>query len=628
VPSTSPSSALRSTLLQAASAVLTPGVDKAIALAEHAYAGEIHWSGLPLIEHVEDVLRALLPFEPDEEAITACLLHHVLETGTITVMDLEEEFGSTVRSLIAGVQLLSQVQVQGSRQSIDSLRLMLLSVSDDIRVPLIILCDRVSLLLSLDKMSEEDRKWCCENILYLFAPVAARLGIHALKQRMENGAFPVMYPTDAARIAEQMQDLHARTGDFLPDTARYFQSALDIHDIEANVQVREKLSYSIFSKMRAKSCSHVEQLHDLFALRILVETEADCYRVLGVLHQLGRPVANRFKDYIAFRKPNGYRSLHTTMMRLPGLPEGVYLEVQVRTHQMHREAEYGIAAHWKYKERGSKERMLDRAQLQEALTRQFDLTREGEYSVLTDHIFVLTPTGEIVELSEGATPLDFAFQIHTDLGLSFKAARVNGDIVPLHYQLENGDIVEIIKHKQPQPSPAWLTFVRMASSRAKLRRHLSLLHREEHIAHGRAILNDFLRKHRLPPIDTDLTILRHVDGLTLTVAECEDMLMRIGQGYDKLPALLQHIDALKDIPVAAPKQKRPAIKGVRKAIEIEGGLPMPLRYAKCCKPDEGTHDAIIGIISRGSVMVHRKKCRLLKAANVERRVGVKWTTGE
>jgi GTP pyrophosphokinase len=624
--STSSSALVLSDALRRDGVPITPRIEAAIRKVESLYAGKQHWSGVMLLEHVQDVMRELVPFEPDEDTFIACLLHHVLESKEMTVQELEEEFGSTIRSLVAGVQMLSQVKLQDARQSIDTLRLMLLSVSDDIRVLLIILCDRVSLLGHMTGMRDEDRKWFCENILYLFAPVAARLGIHALKQRMESAAFPVLYPTDATHIAEQLQDLHGQTGDFLLVAAKYIEQALQAEQLHASVQGREKLPYSIFTKMRAKSFSHVSQVHDLFALRVIVETETDCYRALGILHKLGRPIANRFKDYIGFPKPNGYRSLHTTMMRLSGVPEGVFLEVQVRTQAMHREAEYGIAAHWRYKERGSSERVEDRKQLQEALTGQYAVTQgEGGHQALVDHIFVLTPTGDIVELPEGATPLDFAFQIHTQLGLSFKAARVNGSIVPLNHELENGDIIEIIRHKYPQPSPEWLTSVRMASSRARLRRYLASQHRSAYIVRGREMVNEELRKHQLPLLDADYSLLRHVYDQELDTEERENLLMRIAQGHEKLSSVLPQVHQLQGLWSKPVQKKSRSSPDATADIIVDEGMPMPMRHAKCCKPDNQA--LIVGIVSRTGLVIHKQHCRMIKQVDSAGRISVRWAAG-
>ncbi len=613
-------------------------IARALAYAEKLYAGREHWTGVPLLTHTFDVLRELLPFQPDSDSVCACLLQHALETRSVTLAELEEEFGQGVKMIVSAVHLLSHVTLRTRRNSIEDLRLMLLSVSDDVRVLLIILCDRCCVLERLQGTTGPETRRVCRDVLNLFAPVAARLGIHTLKQRLEALAFPLTYPQDCERITEQLEALRAKHGTFLPAAAKALATALRQQGIAALVQGREKLGFSIFSKMRSRSMTDIQSLPDLFALRVLVQTEEDCYRTLGFLHRMGRPVANRFKDYIAFPKPNGYRSLHTTIARLPGVPEGVTVEVQVRTHAMHREAEYGIAAHWSYKQGGSAERMMQRVALQQMLTSQQPVAGVGGAARLVDHIFVLTPKGDIVELPEGATTLDFAFQIHTQVGLSYRSARVNGSVVPLNYELENGDVVEIVSQGTARPSPEWLQMLKMASSRSRLRRYLHSIDRDKYVDRGKQMINEELKKRRLPGLDADLSLLRRYQGSYLTYSEREDMLMKIGQGSDRVSAHFRHFDLLRELPDLAPSRKSRQVHmpGSAVPVEVEGGVPMPVRFAKCClsgwvaaiqagKPPEGEREKIIGTVSRiGEVVVHRSKCRLVKNVNPGRKVGVRW----
>ncbi|MSR86958.1 bifunctional (p)ppGpp synthetase/guanosine-3',5'-bis(diphosphate) 3'-pyrophosphohydrolase [Candidatus Peribacteria bacterium] len=633
------SSSTITTLLQSIQQAKLPLEESALqhvlTRADALYGGAMHWTGVSLLEHALGVLQILLPFQPDADTVTACILQHALESKTINTSELEQEFGSRVRSLISGVHLLSHVSLRNRNTGIEDMRLMLLSIADDIRILLILLCKRCYSLERIHLLPPADRKRVARDVLNLFSPVAARLGIHTLKQRLENLAFPIVYPSDAERIAEQMVQLQGRYGPFLAPASEELRRALSEQGIPATVVGREKQLFSIFTKMATKSISSIESLQDLFALRVIVETEEECYRVLGALHRIGRPVANRFKDYIAFPKPNGYQSLHTTVAKIPGVPEGVFVEVQVRTHAMHREAEYGIAAHWSYKEGGSAEQSLQRVQLQQALSSQH--TVEGATSSairFADHIFVLTPKGDIVELPEGATPLDFAFQIHTDLGISFRAARVNGSIVPLEYELENGDVVEIVTQRTPQATSGWLQLLKMASSRSRLKRYLHAAHYEDDLARGKELVNAELKTRRLPQLDSDLSLMRIHDGSVLPVAEREDLLRKIAQGSDRVGSLLQRLDLLRPLRVTVPRVS-PAKKAIRlqrkdALIDIEGDVPMPLKFAKCCKPQESDPPCpkITGVITRaGDVMIHVAKCKNAIRGNPERRIGVKWRKG-
>lgn len=600
-------------------------------LAEHLYRGKEHWTEVPLLIHAIGVAQMLAPFEPDEETIIACLLQHALQTRQVTLTEIEDQFGADVRRLVSGIHLLSHVTSKGRRNSVEDLRVMLLSVSDDIRVILTILCERCYTLDHLFLLPAEEKRQLARDALNLFAPVAARLGIHSVKQQLEGLAFPIVYRADAENIAEQLKRVHTHYGPFLDKASLLLSQSLKEQGIASEVQGREKLPFSIFNKMRMKSLSQVDKLPDLFGLRVMVSTEEECYRTLGFLHRMGVPAVNRFKDYIAFPKPNGYQSLHTTLAKIPGVPEGVFVEVQIRTHAMHREAEFGVAAHWSYKEGGTAEQALRRVELSQVLKQQQTLDEgEGSAPSFADHIFVLTPKGDIVELPEGATPLDFAFQIHTDLGIGFRAARVNAAIVPLDYELENGDVVEILTHRVPKPSPEWLQLLKMASSRSRLKRYLYSLNRDEYVDEGRNLLNEELRKMHMEPLDNDLTLLHLYDGKSLSFSEREDALMKVGQGSETVGSLILHLDALTAVRQLRSKRTKPVVNVLPMkdaSVEVEGGVPMPFRFAKCCKASDGEIEEIVGCITRrGEVMVHRERCHMLKSINPERRIGVRWVS--
>ncbi|MDP7476970.1 MAG: HD domain-containing protein, partial [Candidatus Peribacteraceae bacterium] len=530
-------------LSQSATSYDTDRLGKTYALARSMYGDSKHWTGETILSHTLGILEELAPFEPDEDTVIACLLHHVLEQKTMTLVELEQQFGPKVRSLISGIHLISHVTLEGRRRSIEDLRLILLSVSDDIRIVLVSLCDRAHCLKFVSQADPARAKRLCQDVLQLFAPVAARLGIYSLKHKLENGAFPVLYPDDSSRIEEQVTSIHTSQPSVLEEAKASLDTFLTDQGITAQVDAREKQPFSIFQKMDRKSITHIESVHDLFALRVVVATEEDCYRVLGLLHQLGRPLPNRFKDYIAFPKPNGYQSLHTTLAGFADLPDTTFVEVQIRTVQMHREALYGVAAHWSYKAHGATEQAMENVQLHSMLVGQESVNKEEEDLSYADHIFVLTPRGDIVELPEGATPLDFAFQVHTDLGLSFRNSRVNGSIVPLDYELENGDVVEITKHSQPRPSPHWMQMLKMGSSRGKLRRYLYAQDRPNLVATGKTLVNAELKKRNLPELRTDLSVLRVCDGEVLNTEQREDLLMKIGQGSERASYLFARLAA-------------------------------------------------------------------------------------
>lgn len=604
-----------------------PGTDtatlrRAYENAKKIYGEQVHWSGVSLVEHCLGVLELYLPFDPDDEGVVACLMHHALDTQLWAAVDIEKEYGAQVRSVVTAAHLLSHVTTHDRRIPLENLRTMFLRVAIDPRTLILILCNEVWKLDRLQDVTPELRRRICRDVLQLFSPVAARLGMYGLKHRLESRAFPVLYPVDATRIAEQLNDIHSRYGDFLATAGGHLKEALAQQGIDASIETREKQIYSIFHKMQQKTVTHVEDLYDLFALRVIVSTEAECYQTLGILHRVGYPVAHRFKDYIGFPKPNGYRSLHTTLMRLPGAPDGMLIEVQIRTQEMHRQAQLGIAAHWNYKEGGGSDFAQRRAELHDALLHH----HAGEESAripLADHIFVLTPHGDIIELPEGATPLDFAFAVHTDVGLSFKSARVNGSIVPIGHALENGDIVEILRHKEPHPTVNWISILKTASARSKLKRYLALHDREASLQRGREVLNAELARRGLPALDGDLTVLAKHAGSTLNMSQRTDLLIRLSQGAMTASSLVRQLDLLQSS-LISPSQSRPHNK-TQLGIVFEDNLQMPIRFTRCCKADLQPGCEIEGIAGRdGHVRIHRRTCKMLRNANAERKVGVRW----
>ncbi len=597
--------------------------ERAFADAEKAYDGKTHRSGVMLIDHCMELLRELAPFSPDTDLVVVSLLHHVPEFHIWNFTEIEARYGERVRVMLGEIHVLRHLTTHNRRVSVERLRLNFFRVSKDARVFLYMLCHQLVTLRHLDRFPAAERRRICGDVLQLYAPAAARLGMYSIKHALEDAGFPVLYPVDHERITEQLQAMRKKHGTFLSGTAKAVEKELRDQGLKVKVEGREKHAYSIFQKMRHKTVTHIEGIPDLFALRVVVdgETDAVCYQALGFLHRMGYPVQNRFKDYIAFPKPNGYQSVHTTLLGLPKAPPGVMVEVQVRTTAMHREANIGVAAHWSYKEAGKGRAEKSLRLVERAFVHEGD-EDNPRMSGLQDHMFVLTPKGDVVELPEGSTPLDFAFQVHTAVGLSFKAARVNGAIVPLDHHLENGDIVEVIRHKEPHPSPRWITLLKTASARNRLKRHLAVHDRPQLIEDGKRALNEELRRLRRPVLDAHMNLLRTLDGKQATLLEREDFLMAIGQGSMTAGAALLKIDDLivkKEEP--AKSAKVPVGSGL--VPRVEGSIPMPVITAKCCKPEPG--DALMGVIGRsGEVRIHRHACNMLKAVNPERRIHATW----
>lgn len=626
---TSPSQTFLSLLPQDIVAKDRARVAAALVRSEGVYKGLMHWSGETILGHCIGVASILLSYSADPDAIIAALLHHAIDGGNLSLRTIEKEFGRDVRRIVEGIHLLSRIAIATRRMSIENLRLMFLRLSNDVRTVFIVLCAKVYTLRHIASVPVSQRVPICRDSLRIYAPIAARLGIYALKHELEGLAFPLAYPSDAARISEQLHTLHADTHDFLQHIADSLKQSIVKSGIHVRIDVREKQPFSLFTKMQMKSITDIRGVYDLFALRIIAGDASQCYQILGILHRIGHPIPHRFKDYIGFPKPNGYQSLHTTLARLPGLPEGIFIEVQIRTERMHREAELGIAAHWSYKERGSKRR------IDADFARMLSLRRDvegGKTTLLRSNIFVLTPRGDVFELPEGATPLDFAFSIHTDLGISFRSARVNGSIVPMGYTLENGDIVEVMKWREPRPSPRWFQLLKTASARSRLRRYLAERDRPTNIVLGRDMLNLELARFSIPSLDSHLSLLQSIDGVHVPFVGREDFLAALGQGTRTLPSALSHIDLLRQYPSAllvfpqASRAKKIATSSAGvSSIALEGRVPLRHRHARCCKPDASPGCPVAGVVSKaGEVRIHRQTCPFLRNVNPQRRISAVW----
>lgn len=587
---------------------------------------------LTLLDHAVETTAFLAEFCRDEDALVACLLQHVLKCPDASLPDIGREYGRAVRDMVSRIHLLSHLYTTDWRKSVDDMKIMLVSVADDVRVLLVALSVSCVMLRHLRQVKPEYRMRLCRQSLQLFAPVAARLGIYALKYRLEMSAFPECYPTDSQHIADQMKTIHSTHGRFLDDTAAALKEFLKKEGITADVMAREKQPYSIFQKMHSKSVTALEKITDLFAIRVVVPELSDCYQTLGHLHRLGTPISHRFKDYISFPKPNGYQSLHTCLLGLPHAPKDVMVEVQIRTQPMHREAEYGIAAHWMYKE--TKAKVLGGAtqlQLSDVLLKQHTVGADNaacpDDVTLVDHIYVLTPRGDIIELPDGGTPLDFAFVLHTDLGLRFKAARVNGSIVPISYKLENGDVVEVLTHKFPRPALQWMEELVTSSARSKLKAYFASHNRAQFVAKGKEMINAELKSRGEPSLDTELSAVAVQDGRTVPLREREEILLKVGMGSVRTSSVLRGVQPRLKQPAKPSKSKKQLT--VKDRVAVKGQqLSMPYRFAKCCSPDTASPkpEKIMGIVTRAGILsVHKDGCHMVKAANPERTLPMHWT---
>jgi GTP pyrophosphokinase len=618
-------------------------VTRAFRFAEAAHEGQQRHSGSDFIEHPVGAARICAELRLDEQTLAAALLHDVVEDTGTSIDDVRAEFGDEVARLVEGVTKLTRIQFQSREQAeAENYRKMVVAMSEDVRVILIKLADRLHNMRTIEYLGKQKQIQKAKETLEVYAPLAHRLGIHALKWELEDLAFQTLHPRKYEEITTMVAERRADREGHVAEAADVLARELDKVDIPAEISGRAKHFYSIYDKM-AKKGREFNEIYDLTAMRVIVERNGDegtrdCYGALGLIHSLWKPMPGRFKDYVAMPKFNGYRSLHTTVIG----PEGRPLEIQVRTREMHETAELGVAAHWfSYKNRGAKpgEEWLDWVkQLMDVNEEESD-AREFVKSFRTDlfdeEVFVFTPKGEVKTLPAGATPIDFAYAVHTDVGHRTVGAKVNGRIVPLHYKLKSGDRVEVLTSKSGRgPSRDWLSLAASSRARNKIRQFFSREQKEDLEAKGRDALESALKAQSLP--------YRKVAGSAVLAGviresgykKAEDFYLALGSG--KLTAgsivnkVLQKlkVEQVAEEEAVLPRKKpraRDAIASNTYGISVVGVEDVLVRLAKCCTPVPG--DAIVGYISLGKgITVHRGDCPNVRALmrNPERFTPVEW----
>jgi len=468
----------------------------------------------------------------------------------------------------------------------------------------------------IDVFNKAQQRQISLYALKLFAPIAARLGMYTIKKDLESVAFSIVYPHEHQQIVEQIDKIHAS---FLPKAQKAIEKRIKEEGIKASIQYRIKAPYSIFLKMKLRSYTSIEQVYDLFAIRIIVEREEDCYNIISIVNTMGSVMEGRFKDYIHFPKPNGYRSLHTTISHLPHIPEYYFTEVQVRTIQMDHQARYGASSHWGYKEVGSDVVHTHAHQIQKLLI-ETPAEQTIEH-ISRDSIYVLTPSHDVIELPEQSTPLDFAFAVHSELGIHYRSSMVNGKVAKIDQMLENGDVVTITTGNTSEASGHWLSHLHARSARNKLRRYLDIKNRPMHLVKGREKINKLFKSHNKPLLTKSLNALAVVDGQRLTFNKREELIVQVGKGVLKPHLLWQQIS--KEKPSLLKRITKPLRRGKSYQILFKDGIPMPNIAAKCCQPKAPSN--ITGIINReGMVRVHKQDCPMILSSDPNRHIGVYW----
>ena len=612
-------------------------VSDAFEFARTSHADQVRKSGEPYFNHVVEVAHVLARLRLDRDAVAAGLLHDTVEDTPVKLKDLEARFGSSVAHLVDGVTKIGHLPFASvEHEQAENFRKMLLSMIRDVRIILVKLADRLHNMRTLEWHSPDKQRSIALETLEIYAPLAHRLGIGLLKWELEDLSFKYLEPEAYRRIEEEVGLKRQEREDYIARVSEPIVAKLREAGIQCEVSGRAKHFHSIYRKLQSHDKS-VADLYDLLALRVVVPTIKDCYHALGILHTLHLPIHERFKDYIATPKSNMYRSLHTTLVG----PDGHVIEIQIRTFEMHRTAEYGIAAHWKYKEEGKTDSELD-SQLQwlrQMMEWQQELKDPREFmeslkiDLFQHEVFVFTPKGHLKQLPRGSTPLDFAFAIHTEVGNKTIGSKVNGRMVPLHYELKNGDTVDIITSGQGHPSPHWLQTAKTTRALTKIRHWLKSQRHAESVTLGRQMLERELKQQRLTfDLDHGLTDVAQRLGHDDT----EKLLAALGSGSQSLQAVLNRIRPPEPknklagmFPTRVDRLLRGTSSNVSPGIEVQGVGSLMVRFAHCCAPVPG--DRIVGIITKGrGISVHRTDCVNVVAAgqDADRRVDVSWDAGE
>ena len=606
-------------------------VGRAFDLAVAAHEGQKRATGEPYATHPIASAQILAELGLDTTAIQAALLHDVPEDTEYSLTDVEEKFGAEVAQLVDGVTKLSRFSTHShEQQQAENIRKMLLAMAQDIRVVLIKLADRLHNMRTLYGLPSEKQQRIARQTMEIYAPLAERLGIWQMKWELEDLAFKALEPERFHELAKLLATRRKGRESYIDRAIADLTPQLEAAGIEADLQGRPKHIYSIWKKMERKGAEFGE-IYDVYAIRILVDEVRDCYAALGIVHSIWRPIPGQFDDYIAVPKNNLYQSLHTAVIALDGKP----LEIQIRTHQMHQVSEVGIAAHWRYKEGTKSDRAYDAklAWLRQLMDWQRDVSEsdatefvEGiKLDIFQDQVFVFTPKGDIKDLPAGATPLDFAYRIHTDVGHRTIGAKVNNRLVPLDYRLKNGDIVEIVTTKgEHGPSRDWMNVVKTSHAREKIRQWFKRKDRDENIVHGRESLERELRRLARTSIAAvgpdqiaDVAKLYNYDQM-------DDFYAAIGYGAVSAQTVVMRLGVVDDVqstlPTVAPPHKLERTGGVR----VKGVGDLLIRFAKCCHPIPG--DPIVGFITRGKgVTVHLQSCTtVVNEREISRLIDVEW----
>ncbi|MCX7911751.1 MAG: bifunctional (p)ppGpp synthetase/guanosine-3',5'-bis(diphosphate) 3'-pyrophosphohydrolase [Dehalococcoidales bacterium] len=613
----------------------TAVVEEAYRFAAEKHAGQVRLSGEPFLEHPLATAYILAELQLDASSLAAALLHDIPEETGLPLAVIAGKFGQEIARLVDGVTKMGRVSLatSGTITSVsqaENLRKMLVAMAEDVRVVFIKLADRLHNMRTLKHLPRERQLQNAQETLDIYAPLAHRLGIWELKWQLEDLSFQYLKPEEYSRISRLVDTKRTEREAFIARAIELLRAEFVRAGLPAEISGRPKHLYSIYQKMQKYAAMGRDfgDIYDLYALRVIVETQEECYTALGIVHNLWHPLPNTFDDYISNPKPNGYQSLHTAVMCLGTTP----LEVQIRTREMHRVAEYGVAAHWRYKEGEKRDIKFEErlAWLRQIIEWHRELSGAEEFlesvktDIFIDQVFVFTPTGEIKDLPRGATPLDFAYRVHTELGHRCVGARVNGKLEPLNYELKNGDVVEIIAAKNPRgPSLDWLNpslgYVRTSHAREKIRQWFKKQERAENVERGRQIIDKELKR-------LGIQLERQVLAELFGYANLEDFLVAVGNGTITAHQVVLRLAAQEEKAAEVTGTAHPAVTS--SGVQVLGVGDLMTSLARCCHPVPG--DRIIGFITRSrGVTIHRTDCQnVINEDEKERLIPVEWGQGD
>jgi len=608
-------------------------IDRAYIYSARVHDGQVRLSGEPYLSHPLEVAGILADMKLDVISVASGLLHDVIEDTHATQEEINDMFGDEIAHIVSGVTKLSVLPFSSSSQArqAESIRKMILAMADDIRVILIKLADRLHNMRTLKFHSEEKRKEIAQETIDIYAPIASRLGIYWIKEELEDTSFMYLQPEEFPKIENHVNQDREEGEKHIETVKSIINKKMDEHNLKCEVLGRYKCFYSIYKKMVSQNLEF-EEVYDIIAFRIILDTIPQCYEVLGLIHSLWKPVAKKFKDYIGVPKLNMYQSLHTTVIG----PFGERIEIQIRTHEMDKVAKSGIAAHWSYKEGLRFDEKMNKtfSWIQDLVEHQEDFRDPDEFlenvriDLFPDEVYVFTPQGEIKSLPRGATPVDFAYLIHTEVGNQCAGGKVNGRIVPLQYELKTGDTVEIFTSKKGHPSKDWLNFVKTVKARSRIRYWIKIQEKERSISLGREMCEKAFRKNRLnfntllKSEEMDKAVehfgFKNIDDLVASVGYGKITPLQIIRKITPKPEEEKEHESFFGKIVGRVRKKRPSA-----GVVVRGVDDILIKFGKCCQPVPG--DPITGYITRGyGVTVHRKRCVNALKMSSERQIDVEW----